>query len=372
MNLDTRAKRLAKILVDYSLSITKKDTLMVQCEDVFSSFAEYVGRLTEKKNASVIYELFNLKEKRKMINRNNKEELKKESKRLCEIAEKVTARVRIDSDSNPYYLGGINPKKIADYTSIVNKPLLDRIVGDGKKFKEKKWTVAAFPCEAEAKKAGMSLREYNNFVYSATNINWKKKRAEMVKIKKIFDNAKDVHIIIPDFTNIHLSLKGRGGHVSDGMHNMPDGEVYYCPLENSANGYIYFPYKTVRDGNAVSGIRLEYRGGKIVDFSAKENQKFLESMLNLKGAKRIGELGIGCNYSIKKYTNKLLFDEKIGGTIHLAIGESYSRPLSSGGGKNKADIHWDLVCDLRKENGLPGGEIYVDGKPVQKNGKWVF
>ena len=197
-------------------------------------------------------------------------------------------------------------------------------------------------------------------------------RISTLRSKEIFDNAKDVHIIIPDFTDIHLSLKGRGGHVSDGMHNMPDGEVYYCPLENSANGYIYFPYKTVRDGNAVSGIRLEYRGGKIVDFSAKENQKFLESMLNLKGAKRIGELGIGCNYSIKKYTNKLLFDEKIGGTIHLAIGESYSRPLSSGGGKNKADIHWDLVCDLRKENGLPGGEIYVDGKPVQKNGKWVF
>lgn len=116
----------------------------------------------------------------------------------------------------------------------------------------------------------------------------------------------------------------------------------------------------------------EYKKGKIVKFSAEKNHKFLESMLNLKGAKRIGELGIGCNYGVKKYINNLLFDEKIGGTIHLALGDSYKRDLMDGGGKNYGEIHWDLVCDLRKINGLPGGEIYVDGKLVQRHGKWIF
>jgi aminopeptidase len=247
------------------------------------------------------------------------------------------------------------------------------VTGDGKKWKGIKWNLVAYPCRAEAKRSRMSLGRYEDFVYGATNINWKKTKERMQAVKNEFDNAEDVHIIVPGQTDLHLSLNRRGGRISYGKRNMPDGEVYYGPIETSTEGHIYFPYRSNRDGHDVEGIRLDFKKGKIVNFSAKKNQKFLESMLDLKGARRIGELGIGCNYGIERYINHLLFDEKIGGTIHLALGESFtSQGLRDGGGKNQSEIHWDLVCDLRKVNGLPGGEIYVDGKLVQKNGKWVF
>lgn len=372
IKLDNRAKKLCKIIVDYSLKIGKKDVFMIQSEDKFRELAEYIGALGEKKGAKIIYEFYNLKKRKAIIERDDLSELKKESRRLCGILEKVTARVFVNASSNPNYLKSIDSKKIAHYAKIVNKPALDRILGDGKKRKGMKWVAASFPCKAEAEKAGMTPAEYADFVYNATNIDWSKTAKNMMKIKKIFDNADEVRIIVPGQTDVRLSLKGRGANICDGKINMPDGEVFYCPKEYSAEGYIYFPYDYSMFGNIVSGIRIEYCKGRAVSYSAKKNRKFLKSMIELKGVDRIGEFGIGTNYGIKEYIKNLYFDEKIGGTIHIALGNSYKRDLMDGGGKNNGEIHWDLVCDLRKVNGLPGGEIYVDGKLIQKNGKWQF
>jgi aminopeptidase len=372
MTLDTRAKELAGIVVDYSVSIQPNDILLVQAEFSFKEFAEYIGKLAEDKGANIISDYRDLNEKRLMIQRNDKEELEEESKRKCDLAEKATARVLVDAMTDPHYLKGVDPKKIGVFQSLVSKPFLDRICGNGKEFKGIKWNLVAYPGEGDAKNAGMSLEEYTNFLYGATNIDWAKTGDELRKIKDIFDNAKDVHISVPGQTDFHLSLEGRGGGICDGKFNMPDGETYYGPVEDSANGIIYFPYKSLRDGNELKGIKLEYKDGEVVSFSAEENQPFLETMLDLPGVKRIGELGIANNYGIKRYIQNLLFDEKIGGTIHIALGESYFEPLNEGGGKNKGEIHWDLVCDLRKINNLPGGEIYVNDKLVQKNGVWRF
>ena len=153
---------------------------------------------------------------------------------------------------------------------------------------------------------------------------------------------------------------------------MPDGEVYYGPVEDSANGYIYFPYDNILQGNKISGIKLWYKNGEIIKFKAKKNEALLKNILSQEGMKRIGEFGIGCNYGIKKYTNNILFDEKIGGTIHIALGRSYKEPLNAGGGLNDAMLHIDVICDLRKIPELnPGGIIKVDGREVQKNGEWL-
>jgi len=370
--MDKRAKKLAEIVVDYSLSINSSDVLLVRSEDTFREFACEIGSLAGKRGASVMYDFSNLVEIRKLIEENDKGKFKWEAKKTCDMAEIATASVRVDPHSDPDYLLDVDTNNIANYNRLVRKPITDRIVGNGKEFKGLKWNVLAYPCDGDARKAGMISREYSDLLFSATNVDWKILGADMEKIKSVFDKAKDVHIIVPGKTNIHFSLSGRGGGVCDGKYNMPDGEVFYCPLEDSANGEIYFPYESIRDGQLVSGIRLEYKKGEIVGFSAKQGQNFLESMLNLKGAKRIGEFGIGCNYGISRYVKNLLFDEKLGGTIHLAIGESYARPLNAGGGKNQSDIHWDLVCDLRPTSISKGGEIYVDGKLVQSNGAWIW
>lgn len=372
MVLDARAKQLSEIVINYSTKIQQDDILLIRGEDAFEGFAKLIGKLANEKGADVIYELNTPHEQRALIERNNHAELEAESVRLCTIAEEATASVKISAMVDPYYLKGVDPKKIAEYSSIIVKPLLDRIVGNGKEFKGTKWNVVGLPCEGVAKEAGMTLPEYADFVYGATNIDWSKTRAEMQKVKDIFDNADDVHIYVSGMTDLHISLRGRGGCICDGEYNMPDGEVFYGPVEDSAEGYISFPYPTLRDGNVVSGIELSYKNGEVTDFRAKENHAYLEAMLELQGVKRIGELGIGCNYGIKIYTQDLLFDEKIGGTIHLAIGDSYKDPLDEGGGLNDAKIHWDLVCDLRKTSNNPGGKLYVNNKLVQMDGIWLF
>ena len=372
MALDKRAHDLARIVVDYSTEIKSEDTLIVRGENTFREFGETMGNLAEERGASVIYGFTNLSEKKAMIERNDHVELKAEVKKKCELIKDGTACVYIEASTDPYCLKDVEPRKIAEFNSIVAKPQSEMIMGNGKEFRGMKWNVVGFPCEAEAKSAGMTLDEYADFVYNATNIDWTKTTAKMNKVKDEFDNADDVHVHVPGMTDLHLSLEGRGGGVCDGKYNMPDGEVFYGPIEDSANGYITFPYTSIRSGNAISNIKLTYKDGEVVDCSAEKNQKFLESMLDLKGVKRIGEFGIGCNYGIDRYIKSLLFDEKIGGTIHVAVGDSYKDPLSEGGGLNNGDIHWDLVCDLRHGNNNPGGELYVNNNLVQKNGCWMF
>lgn len=372
MVLDERAERLADIVVDYSLDISSKDTLLVRAEHPFKKFAKMIGRLVAKKGAKVIYSFHNQKDTKNLIERSNDDELRKESEKICSLIEQATAAVKVCAETDPFYLQGVDSKKIAKHAEIVEKPYVDRLIGNGKEFKGIKWNVVGFPCEARAKQVGMTFEEYTDFVYGATNIDWTQSREEMKKIKDVFDNASDVHIYVPGRTDLHLSLSGRGGQICDGKYNLPDGEVFYGPVEDSAKGHIYFPYPSVREGNIVSGIRLEYKDGEVVSFDAEGNRDFLESMLELEGVKRIGELGLGCNYGIQKYIQNLLFDEKIGGTIHIAIGTSYKESLDDGGGLNDAKIHWDIVCELRKMDNNPGGSIYVDGKLVQQNGVWVF
>jgi len=372
MVLDERAEKLVDILIGYSLNIGSEDSLLIRSERPFNGFAQMIGDLAIEKGAKVIYEFYELGDRKEVIERSDDKELEKESKRICKLAERSTAAISISAETDPFFLQGVDSKKIAKYAEIVSQPYIERVIGNGKEFKGIKWNVVGFPCEARAKSIGMTLEEYADFVYGATNIDWAKAGEEMKKVKEAFDGASDVHIYVPGRTDLHLSLSGRGGQICDGKYNMPDGEVFYGPVEDSANGYIYFPYSSVRDGNIVSGIRLEYKDGGVVSFDAEENKAFLESMLELEGVKRIGELGIGCNYGIQKYIENLLFDEKIGGTIHLAIGNSYKEPLSDGGGLNEGKIHWDIVCELRKMHDNPGGSIYVDGKLVQQNGVWTF
>ena len=372
MVLDPRAKELARIIVDYSVNIQLNEIFLVQAEDTFREFAEFMGGLADKKGAKTLFDYHNLNEKKAMIERDDREELEMESRRVCALAEIADARSYVDADSEPLYLESIDPKKITDFEKLVRRPMLERLIGNGKEFPGIKWNLVGYPCEGAAKSAGMTLEEYENFLYDSTNIDWAKTREKMQRVKDVFDDAEQVCIYVPGQTDLTLSLKGRGAQIGDGRKNMPDGEVFYGPVEDSANGVIYFPYPTIRDGKTITGIRLTYKDGEVTDFSAEKNQEFLETMLNLKGVKRIGEFGIGCNYGVKRYTKELLFDEKLGGSIHLALGNSYKMPLSSGGGLNEGDAHWDNVCDLRRVEGNPGGELYANGKLVQRNGVWLF
>jgi aminopeptidase len=237
------------------------------------------------------------------------------------------------------------------------KPLRDRTMA-----KSVPWVVAEFPVASTAADAGMTLEEYTEFLYGAVLLDWDAEGAKMRRVAEIFDAAREVRIV-GEGTDLRLSLAGRTGEVDDGHVNMPGGEVFYSPVEDSASGVIHFcEFPAVYFGNEVHGARFVFEDGEIVEATAADGEEFLhETLATDDGARRLGELGIGCNPGIQRYMKNVGFDEKIDGTIHLAVGNSYSFT----GGTNRSAIHWDIVKDLRH-----GGRLYADGRLVQEDGKW--
>jgi aminopeptidase len=233
----------------------------------------------------------------------------------------------------------------------------------------KKWSLTLFPTEAYAQDAEMSLADFSDFVFRANLLHlddpvaaWQAEERKQKKLIARLRGADEVRIVGPG-TDLRMSVKGRTFIPSVATHNVPSGEIFTGPVEESAEGCISYDFPVCEGGREIDGIRLVFRQGLVVEATATKNQDYLLKMLDMdKGARRLGELGIGTNYDIQRFIKNILFDEKIGGTIHLALGESYAET----GGKNKSGLHWDMIKDLRKD-----GALYVDGKLVQKNGRFV-
>jgi aminopeptidase len=216
-----------------------------------------------------------------------------------------------------------------------------------------------FPCPFYARRAGMSLDDFETLFYDACLRDWDAEGRRMRPVLERFDRAREVRIET-DETDLTLSLEGRAGAIDDGHLNVPGGEVFYCPVEDSAEGVVHFD---VPSGD-VRGIRLVLRAGEVVEASAEQGEEQLLAALDTDpGARRIGELGLGCNDAITRPLNNVLFDEKMGGTVHLALGQGFAHL----GGTNTSDLHWDLVCDLRRD-----GRLECDGEVVQREGHWLL
>jgi aminopeptidase len=226
------------------------------------------------------------------------------------------------------------------------------------------WVIAEWPVQSLADEAGMPLEEYEQFVFDAVLLDWDAEGERMRRIAAVFDAGREVRIEGAG-TDLTLSVEGRTGSVDDGHLNMAGGEVFYAPVEDSAIGVVEFrEFPAVYYGTEVEGARLVFENGRVVDATARSNEGFLVQTLDTdEGARGLGELGIGCNPGIQRFMKNVGFDEKIDGTIHLAVGSSYTFI----GGRNKSSIHWDIVKDLRSE-----GRIHVDGRLVQENGRWLI
>jgi aminopeptidase len=229
---------------------------------------------------------------------------------------------------------------------------------------EKPWVGCYYPTVACAQDAGLPLPAFEDFLYGAVLIDWQELREEMARIAEHFDRAETVRIVGPE-TDLTFGLAGREGKVDALSANMPGGEIFYCPLEDTAEGVIsYLEYPACYLGHEVEGVRLRFEGGTIVDASATSDEEFLLGTLDTdEGARRLGEFGIGCNPGIQRHMRNTLFDEKMEGTIHLAIGTGFPQI----GGLNESAVHWDMVKELRT-----GGRIELDGKVVQENGVWAL
>jgi aminopeptidase len=352
---DSRIKRLAKILTEYSVDIKKGDIISINSGVEAKSLVLEVAKLILKKGAIPRINL-SLEEYPYIFFKHAKDEqLKRFPKITLYEVKNSDGFISIGTEYNTRELTNINPKKLA-IKRRASKPVQDLIM------KKKNWVICEYPTNALAQEADMSLNEFENFVFKATNRKWNEEEKKQIKLKKLMDKTDRVRIVGKD-TDITFSIKDRPAKTCAGKFNMPDGEVFTSVVEDSTEGYIRYTYPVIKDGREVDDVQLWFSKGKVIKAKAKKNERFLKETLNTdKGSKTIGEFGVGFNYGIKKFIKNILFDEKIGGTIHLALGQGYEETLS----KNKSAIHWDMIKDLRK-----GGEIYFDGKLIQKDGKFV-
>lgn len=282
--------------------------------------------------------------------------------------EKADVYIRVGSSQNTRAMTNISPAKVQLWSKARRKFLdmrLDR-AAEGKM----KWVGAWYPNEASAQEANMSLEEYEDFVYNATFCNledpvaaWRKLSASQESKVAWLKGKKHVTLKGPN-VDLSLSIEGRTFINSDGHANMPCGEIFTGPVEDSVNGWVRYTYPTIVGGRAISGIELKFVNGRVEEAHAEQNDDLLQEVLNTDpGARYLGEFAIGTNYGIQQFTGNLLFDEKIGGTFHAAIGRSYKET----GGKNESAVHWDMICDMRTDS-----EIHVDGELFYKNGQFMI
>ena len=269
----------------------------------------------------------------------------------------VDAFIAIIAPENTRDGADIDPERL-QLSQKAGLPVMERMIGG-----EVPWVGCQYPTPALAQDAGMTLEQFSEFLYGAVLLDWDVERERMAVIKEIFDDAAEVRIVGAE-TDLTLSLTGRQGEIDAAGANIPGGEVFYSPVEDSAEGVVEFSeFPAVFAGRELAGIRFRFEGGRIVDASAQSNEEFLLETLDVdEGARRLGELGIGCNPGITRYMKNTLFDEKINGTVHLAIGRGF--PWL--GGTKVSAIHWDIVMDVRQN-----GRIEVNGILVQENGEWI-
>ncbi len=272
--------------------------------------------------------------------------------------EHCDALIQVVAPENTRTLSAVEQERMAALQSAY-RPAVEAIFAG-----EKPWVGSMYPTSALAQEAGMSTDEFEDFLYGAVLLDWDAERARMQRLADRFDAADQVRIVGAD-TDLTLSLAGRTMKVDAGGANMPGGEFFGCPLEDSAEGTVAFTeFPAVYLGREIPRIVLRFERGRVVEASAGENEQFLLEMLDSdEGARRLGELGIGCNPGITRYMKHVAFDEKIDGTVHLALGNS----IQELGGTNRSAIHWDIVKDLR----VPGSRIELDGVPVQQDGAWL-
>lgn len=366
--IDPRIKKLADLLVNYSTRVKPGDWVHVEGELLAVPLVKEVIASAIRAGAHVTYELVDESATEAFFQFANDEQLTKENPLQLKSIKEADVLIFIYAPGNTRSLKGIDPAKLQarsrgrkEWHDVYMKRTA---IGD------LRWTLTNFPTNALAQDADKSLADYEDFVYAATFVDkedpvaeWEKIRMDQEKLVKFLNGKQEVIIRGPN-VDIKMSVAGRIFINSYGDLNMPSGEVFTSPVEDSVNGWVKFTYPAIYQGREVNGVYFEFKDGKIIKASAEKDEEYLLKMLDVdEGAHRLGELGIGTNYGISQFTHDILFDEKIGGTFHLAVGSGFEEA----GGNNHSAIHWDFICDARNDT-----EMLIDGTVFYKNGRFII
>jgi len=371
---DSRVVKLAQTLVNYSVDVQEKDLVGIIAQPLATPLVQEVVRAVLQRGGypyllpyskplpTLGYEGLD----QIFFEEANDDQLQHQDHYWKILNEDFDVRIFIQSQFNTRGLSNIDPQRIkirqqaykdisATYFERMSTGSLRRVS-------------TLFPTQAYADDAGMSLEEFEDYVYGATFSDsedpvgeWKRIQSEQQYLVEWLNGKKEVQVKGPN-ADLTLSIEGRVFINSDGKQNMPSGEIFTGPVEDSAKGWIRFTHPAVLLGREVTGVELHFENGRVIKASAAQNEDFLMSRLDMdKGARYLGEFAIGTNYKINRFIKKILFDEKIGGTIHLALGKGY--PIT--GSVNNSAIHWDMICDMRD-----GGQIIVDGELFYESGEF--
>ena len=361
---DQRVTNLANLLVNYSVEVQPNDWVLIRASNLAEPLVNEVIRFVLKAGGNYNLQLSNDSFTETFMKEASDEQLKWISPLENLIFNEIDVLISIRAVENTRAMTGIDPDK-ERVQSLARRELFETYMRRSAEG-SLRWVGTQYPCQAYAQDADMSLREYEDFVYGATFADlddpiaaWQAVHDEQQKIIDWLRGKKIVTIKSPN-ADLTLSIEDRIFINSDGKKNMPSGEIFTGPVEDSANGWVNFTYPAIRGGREVEGVRLEFKDGKVINATAEKNEAYLINQLDSDGgACYLGEFAIGTNFGIKKFTKSILYDEKIGGSFHMAVGAGYPET----GSVNKSAIHWDFICDVQEDS-----EIHVDGELLYKDG----
>lgn len=364
---DPRVSALARVLVGYSTAIQPDDVCVIEGEAAAEPLLQAIYEEVLQAGGHPILNMGTSGQAAAYFRHASDIQLDWISPVAEWAAESADARIAVMAAANTRSLSGVDPERQTRRrraTEPLMRQALERAAAG-----TYRWAVTLFPTHAYASEAAMDLADYEDFYFAACLADaddpvaaWQERSGEVKRLAEWIEGRKEVHITAPG-TDLTMSIEGRTFIAADGRHNMPDGEFFTGPVEDSAEGEISFHLPASYGGREVSGVRFRFEGGKVVDATAERGEDFLIQTLDTDdGARRLGELGIGTNFGITRGTGEILLDEKIGGTVHLAVGRSYPET----GGVNESAVHWDMICDLRH-----GGRIEVDGEFLLEDGRFV-
>ncbi len=353
---DKRWNQLAEILVNYSTGIKEGERVLITMMEVETfPLARAVYAEVVKAGGLPFIEFQSAYLERDLMRLGKEDQVNW----VCEMQsmgmEWADAYIGLRGARNPSEYWDIKKEKLVAHKKVMGKISALR-------NEQTRWVLVRVPNESFAQQAQTSLDEIMDFFFGATIKDWNLEAGQYKNIQSIFQAARSVRIT-GNGTDLSFSTSGRIYELADGHYNMPDGEIFTSPVDDSAEGTITFEFPGVYAGNLVEGICLEFSEGKVINASAKKNEALLFELLNMdEGAQRIGEFGIGVNPGIDRFCYDILYDEKIGGTIHIALGRAYAEC----NGINQSALHWDIIKDLRIN-----GAIFLDGRCVFENGKFI-
>jgi aminopeptidase len=357
--MDSRIRRQAEILVEHSTEVEPDDDVLIQArqsaEDLTVALAEQIGAI----GATPTVQLISKRAERAYLGASDPEDLERSEPELAQVeAADVIIIVK----------GSRNAAERADVPSPVMTAHREAQRPITKARMDKRWVGTQFPAPGEAQRAEMSSDAYADFVYDAVNKDWDAQREHQQQLVDILDPADEVRIVSGETTDVTMSVAGMIAVSDHGEMNLPGGEVYTAPVPDSVEGEVLFDIPVVRSDREIEDASLQFEDGKVVEHGAAKNEDILTELLETDaGARRLGELGIGMNRDIDQFTRNLIFDEKMGDTVHLAIGKAYDHTVPDDRDRNESAIHVDMIVDMSEDS-----FIEVDGKVVQRDGTFRF